>query len=196
MQADMPGTLVDLQERLRAANEQLTLNRLKADRKALRLQQIATSMRWWVVADLCWMMLEALEPARFAWSYPGSWAYKLAVAFSDRYLVVGWFGVAAACVLPLILAMATVPKSRFCRRCERLAFIGLLMGGIGFAFMASSAARLDIPQVVDSYRWSTLKLISTGLLVACWHNSRLVLAHNDALMQSAGGRAPCVDSPR
>ena len=170
----------ELREKLRRTSEARLVDRLHWGRAKLELQQVATSLRWWAVFDLIWMVRELLEPARFAWGYPSSWAYKLAAMSAHPWVLVAWFALSAFLVTPLIFALATVPNTRLCRKSESLASFGLFMGAVGFAFLSTAAARLDIPHVVDSYRGSTVMLLGTGLLVACWHNGRVVRAHKEA----------------
>ncbi|MEC5213331.1 hypothetical protein RCH06_001877 [Polaromonas sp. CG_9.5] len=186
----MKAVLANLSENLRQCNEQLLSVRLTQDREhkageferqsharaKLKLEQVITSLRWWAVFDLIWMLRETLEPARYAWSYPSSWAYKLAAQSAYPLIVVCWFATTALLIAPLIVTLAMVPNAPLTRRCEGAACVGLFMGGIGYAVLSSFADRLDIPHVVDSYRGSATMLIVTGLLVACWHNSRVIRA--------------------
>jgi len=180
-----------LSEKLRQCNETVLSERLAHDQERkgieqerqahaaseLELRQVVTSLRWWAVFDLLWMLREMLEPARFAWGYPSSWAYKIASTSAHPWIVVCWFFTAALCIVPLIVTLAFTPNSRWSRRCEGIGCAGLFMGGIGFAVLSAFAARLDAAHIVESYRGSAMMLIGTGLLVACWHNSRMIRAH-------------------
>ena len=178
-------------EKLRQCNETVLSERLAHARErkgieierqaylafSVELNQVITSLRWWAVFDLLWMLREVLEPARFAWGYPASWAYTLAKMSAHPWIVVAWFSTSAMLIVPLIFTLAFVPHTNMSRRCEGIACAGLFMGGIGFAVLSSFAGRLDIPHIVESYRGSATMLIGTGLLVACWHNSRVIRAH-------------------
>ena len=198
MHADMPEVLLSLQEQSRSSSEYALQLKLQFDaerkryvRQALELRQAVTSLRWWAVAGLLWMLREALEPARFAHSYPSSWAYKLAVMTAHPQFLVWWFSVSAALIAPAVIFMAAAPMHRYCSRTQDLAIFGLGGGAFGYAYLATAAMRLDAPHVVDSYVGSSVMLFVTALLVACWHNSRVV---REFLHRQEG--AACADQAR
>ncbi len=159
--------------------------KLKYQLKTARFAQAMTSLRWWAVFDLCWMTREIMEPAKNTYLYAGSWAYKLSSMGGYSTLLICWFSIAAALVVPLIFTLATIPKTLAARKAEQPAVIGLFMGALGFTALSVAAARLDIPHVVLAYRESTVMLIATGLLVSCWHNSRVVRANREAQATAA-----------
>jgi hypothetical protein len=170
----MPGINLDSLEDFRRCKELLLSERLAHQRVVTHLNLVLTSLRWWAVADLCWMLRESLEVARYAYGYPASWAYKLSALTAHPWLSVAWFSASSALIAPLIVMLAVAPRTNACRQLERVGCAGLFMSGVGYAVLASFAARLDIPHVVDSYRGSTTMLLVTGLLLACWHNSRML----------------------
>jgi len=165
--------------------ESIVKTKLKYKLRLDRHAQAMTSLRWWAVFDLCWMLREVLEPAKNAWLYSGSWAYKLSALNGYTGVMIAWFAIAALLMLPLIITLATAPKTNAARRAEQPAVIGLFMGALGFTALSVAAARLDIPHVVLSYRESTVMLIVTGLLVSCWHNTRVVRAKREAEAQAS-----------
>lgn len=194
--ADFAETVETLREKLRVSNEAHGIAKLALieERKVvesvqLELNQAVTSLRWWAVMYLIWMVRESLEPARFAFAYPSSWIFKLAEMHSHREFGIAWFTVAGTLIIPLIVTLSFVPKSKACERAQDLALVGLGMGAIGFAYLFTLASRLDIPHVADSYVGSATMMAVTALLVACWHNSRVVRCY----LASEGKEPRCAE---
>ncbi|MES2685729.1 MAG: hypothetical protein V4706_02845 [Pseudomonadota bacterium] len=187
---DMPGTLVELQERARAANEALLQARLEITNERARSHALLTALHCLAVYALCLMVREMLEPAKNVIWYPASWAYKLAAMGGHQTLMTCWFFTAIALVCPLVLMLAAVPNENMRKLAEGPAVLGLFIGGLGYAVMSVAAARLDVPHVVSSYRESSVMLLAAGLLVACWKNSRqLREARQSEWANSQGGTA-------
>lgn len=188
-----------LNEQLRASHErvltmQLTLNceRKQHRIRLLELEQALTSLRWFAVVFLFWVTKEVTEPARFILDYPSSWAFKLSVLGGYPSSTALWFAVSGALIAPLVVLLATAPRSKACLRAQDVALVGLGAGGLGFVYMASLAMRVDAPQIVDAYVSSTILLASTGLLVACWHNTRIIRAYREKALEDNPCAAPAL----
>lgn len=164
----------DLEEQLRRAKEVILETQLQAQNNLFLAGQTATSLRWWAVVYLMWMVREAAEPARYAFSYPTSWAYKIADMTAHPSILVVWFSVATVLIIPLIFFLIFEPDGYMSHKSQDWALCGLGGAGLGYAYLASAAMRLDVPHVADSYVGSTIMLTITALLVACWHNARIV----------------------
>ena len=176
-----------LEERIRACCERNLMLKLAVNREhqsaaqySNKLKQSIKSQRWWAIAYLCWVVREIAEPAQFAQTYPTSWAYKLSALDGNQALAAHWFTLSALLVVPLIFTLAIMPASKFCERAQDSALIGLALAAFGYAYMACIAMRLDIPHIVSSYVGSTVLIAATGLLVACWYNSRTILSQAPA----------------
>lgn len=190
---DMTGTLVDLQERARASADEVLRVRLElANIKTLATARLV-ALHWLAIYALALMVREMLEPAKNTLWFPDSWASKLTAMWTYPWVVWAWFGLAIGLVVPLIAFLVSADEEKR-KRFERPAVIGLFMGGAGYGVLSIAAARLDIAHVVASYRESAVALFLAGLLVACWHNSRMVMAERAArAAEGEGFRCECAE---
>jgi hypothetical protein len=142
-------------------------------RSELVAKSVSTMLCRVSALGLCVMVRDIWEPARYAAMFSGSWAYKLADYAATVPIVVAWFTICAALVLPLILVLLAMPGHKFCAKAQDLALGGLIGGAIGHGYLYTAANRLDIPHVADNYLMNCAALALSAVVVASWHNLRV-----------------------
>lgn len=161
----------DVLEKYRKASDDVIELRLQIAACETDVKYVEDAARWGALLACGWMLFRITNPARFAWLYPNSWDYKL-INLTDLYpMAIGYFLVAGLLLVPLMLVLLLNPAHHMKSKLQDYAMVGMALGAIGHAYLASFALKLDLPDAVDNYLVNTIVLSSAAFLLVNWHNT-------------------------
>jgi hypothetical protein len=144
-----------------------------AIRSSLReLHDRREEQRWGALMMAALLLKEITEPARYMFSYPTSWAHKIADAWLSVPGMACFFFFAAALLLPRMAMLIVAPESHHMPSMAKLSGIGLAMAAFGFAMLAFLARRVDAPQAVDTWVGSAAMCVAFMLFLGARANNR------------------------